>query len=171
MALRDGVRTSLRCQWADVSKMERISGLTVRQYERESLNFAMEFVIDEAHRGQVRFSSMSSAPEPHMTRGRLLDISSGGVGFVCPQFVPRMCEGAIRIFSPAAGGTARDGSPNHEMLFEHAVKVRRVVLESHEPTYSVGAAFVEPAGDIEDRVARLLASLPTQAGQAGNGHA
>jgi c-di-GMP-binding flagellar brake protein YcgR len=144
------------------------SGLTIRQHERETLSLRAEFVVAEAHREQVRFSSMSNAAEPHVTRGSATDISSGGLGLLCPQFVPRMCEGRVRIYHPKPVGTAKDGSPIHEVCFEHSVKVRRVILSSHDPEYALGMAFIDPAPDIEQQVTTLLAlALGDDNGEGG----
>lgn len=137
--------------------MAQKSGLTIRQHERETLALRIEFVVAEPHRGQVRFSSMSGAAEPHVTRGIAADISTGGMGLVCPQFVPRMCAGIVRVFDPTPVGTASDGSPIHELCFQHDVRVRRVTLDSHEPEYAIGVAFIDPAADIDERVAAVLA--------------
>jgi c-di-GMP-binding flagellar brake protein YcgR len=149
--------------------MTQKSGLTIRQHERESLGLRIEFVVAEQHRGQVRFSAISGAAEPHVTRGVAADISSGGMGLVCPQFVPRMCAGTVRVFDPTPVGTANDGSPIHELCFQHAVRVRRVTLDSHEPEYAIGVAFVDPAADIEERVAAVLAMAPI-GGDRGDAH-
>ena len=99
--------------------MSQKSGLTVRQHEREAVELSVEFVVAEPHREQVRFSAMSGAAQGHVTRGAATDISPGGVGFVCPQFVPRMCEGTVRVFNPRPSGTAADGTPVYEVMFEH----------------------------------------------------
>ena len=139
--------------------MAQTSGLTVRQHQRKSLALRVEFVICEAHRDQVRFSPMSSASEAHVTCGTATDISTGGLGILCRQFVPRMCEGSIRIYDPSPVDTATDGSPIHDVFFEHPVKVRRVTLGSHEPTYALGLAFVDMSADIEQRVGRVLAMV------------
>jgi c-di-GMP-binding flagellar brake protein YcgR len=136
--------------------MAKISGLTVRQHERESIELAVEFVIGEQAREQVRFSAMSAAAEPYTTRGQAIDVSSGGMGLICRQFVPRMCEGTVRVFDPIPAGTGSDGTPIHEVMFEHAGQVRRVSMASHEPTYALGIAFIDPEPNIEERVARLL---------------
>jgi hypothetical protein len=137
--------------------MSQTSGLTVRQHEREAFELTVEFVVCEDHREQVRFSPMSAAPEPHVTRGTATDISPGGMGLACRHFVPRMCEGTVRVFDPKPVGTATDGTPIREVVFEHRVKVRRVALGSHEPTYAIGVAFLDPEPDIDQRVAKLLA--------------
>jgi c-di-GMP-binding flagellar brake protein YcgR len=152
--------------------MSQTSGLTVRQHEREAFELTVEFVVCEAHREQVRFSPMSSAPEPHVIRGTARDISPGGMGLVCRHFVPRMCEGTVRVFNPNPVGTAADGTPIHEVVFEHRVKVRRIALNSHEPTYAMGVAFLDPEPDIDQRVAKLLALVKgrgTNAKRGGEG--
>jgi len=136
--------------------MAKNSGLTVRQFEREAVELPVELAVCELHREQVRFSPMSSAPEAHVTRGTATDMSSGGMRLVCEQFVPRMCEAMVRVFDPQAIGTASDGSPIREVAFEHRVRIRRTTLESHDPRYGLGVAFVEPEPDIEQRIAALL---------------
>ncbi len=136
--------------------MAQMSGLTIRQHERETLALRAEFVVADTHRAQVRFASMSGAAEPHVTRGTASDISTGGMGLICPQFVPRMCEGTIRIYHPRPVSTASDGTPVYDVCFEHRAKVRRVTLNSHDPTYALGTAFVDPEPDIETRVADVL---------------
>jgi hypothetical protein len=136
--------------------MAKQSGLTLRQHQREEIGLRADFVVAEKHRSQVRFSSASSAPEPHVTTGRALDVSSGGMGIACPQFLPRMCEGRVRVYGPQPIGTAHDGSPIHEVIFEHDVKVRRVTMRSHEPSYALGLAFIDPAPDIDARVQEML---------------
>ncbi len=137
--------------------MSQITGLTVRQHEREDVELNVEFAVTKEHREQVRFSSMSTAVKSHVTRGVAVDLSSGGMGLICRQFVPRMCVGSVRVFDPNPVGTAGDGSPIHEVIFEHRVKVRRVIMETHDPTYAIGVAFVDPEPDIEQRIERLRA--------------
>lgn len=136
--------------------MSEISGLTVRQHERATVELSVEFVVGPRHRDQVRFSPMCSAAEPHATRGKAIDVSTGGMGLLCPQFVPRMCEGTVRVYDPWPVGTAADGSPVHEVIFEHLAKVRRVTMASHEPSYALGIAFIDPAPDIDARIAQLM---------------
>lgn len=148
--------------------MAQMSGLTIRQHERETLALRAEFVIGEPHRSQVRFNSMSGAAEPHVTRGVASDISTGGVGLICPQFIPRMCEGSIRIYHPKPVSTATDGTPVYEVCFEHRAKVRRVSLASHEPTYALGTAFLDPEPGVEERVAAVL-QLATEANAMNQG--
>ena len=55
--------------------MPHTSGLTIRQHERETLALRVEFLVADAYRTQVRFSPVSNAAEPHMTRGIAQDIS------------------------------------------------------------------------------------------------
>ena len=135
--------------------MAQRSGLTVRQHERSDIELEVDFAIAMEHREQVRFSSMSSAAESHVTRGRAVDISSGGMGLILPHFVPRMCEAMVRVYHPTPVSTAPDGSPVYDVVFEHRVKVRRVRLEDHTPSYAIGLAFVDPEPDIEERVVEL----------------
>ena len=146
--------------------MPQTSGLTVRQHERQTIDLRVEFVVGDEHREQVRFSPTSNAAEPFVTRGTASDISPGGMGMVGPQFIPRMCDGSVRIFDPRPTGTGPDGTPILEVVFEHRAGVRRVVLDSHEPTYALGVEFVDPVPDIADRVSNVLALVGTAPGTA-----
>jgi hypothetical protein len=122
------------------------TGLTVRQFERESLELPIELTVCDEHAAQVRFSASSSAASQRVVHGTLMDVSPGGVGVQCGQFLPRMLEGIIRVMD-AAG----------QVIFEHRVKVRRVYLTEREPVYSLGLAFVDPRAGIEKQVYSLLA--------------
>lgn len=128
------------------------SGLTVRQHERADVSLRIEFILAEPHRGQVRFSSSSNALDPRTLRGTAFDVSPGGMGISFGQFVPRMCEGAVRVLAPGADEAAAD----REIVFEHDVKVRRVYLRGPEPTYAVGVSFVDPEPGLDGRVQKML---------------
>ena len=135
--------------------MAQSNGLTVRQHEREIIDLDLEFMISREHQDQVRYSSMSGAVSQHTVRGRVLDVSSGGMGMQLTQFVPRMCEGMIRVFNPNPVGTKSDGSPIHEVMFETRARVLRISMDDHAPTYSVGVAFCDPSPDIEQKIDML----------------
>ena len=80
------------------------------------------------------------------------------MGFTCPEFVPRMCEGFLRVFDPMPVGTRPDGTPILEVALEQRVKVRRVQMTSEEPVYFVGVSFADPDGvdpDIGNRMILL----------------
>lgn len=138
--------------------MSESSGLTIRQHLRENVNLPVEFVIADEHRGQVQFSATSAAANQHSVSGIAVDLSSGGMGLHLGQFIPRMCEGSVRVFEANAPGDATDGSPIREVTFEHRVKVRRTIMVDHEPVYSVGVSFIDPAPDTERRINELLLS-------------
>lgn len=143
--------------------MSQTSGLTVRQHEREGIQVPVEFYICSEHCQQVHFSPQSSASGQHWLRGRAVDISSGGMGLEFRQFIPRMCEGTVRVFAPDPMGIGADGSPLYEAAFEHRVKVRRVYLIGREPLYAMGVAFVDPESDIDQRIADLLIRIKSAA--------
>jgi c-di-GMP-binding flagellar brake protein YcgR len=119
----------------------KTSGLTVRQHERAGIQVPVEFEVCAEHRQQVRFSSQSGAPDHHVMHATALDISPGGIGLDSRNFLPRMCEGTIRII---------DGD---EVLLEQRAKIRRVFLDGREPRYMIGVSFVNPPDDIERRIA------------------
>ena len=147
--------------------MSRKSGLRVRQHQRRGIELPVEFVICEEHRSQVKFSASSSAVDEHTIRGVSLDISPGGLGFSSAQFLPRLCEGTLRVFDPAPVRSNADGSPVHEVAFVQRVKVRRVRMIGPEPTYFIGVSFDDPDGidpEIASRMLLLQSQMPS--GQA-----
>ncbi len=138
--------------------MSSQSGLRVRQHHRREIELPVEFVVAEEHREQLRFGPTSSALNDHTLRGTSVDISPGGMGFTSQQFLPRMCEGSLRVFDPMPVGTRPDGTPILEVAFEQRVKVRRVQMTSHEPRYFIGVSFADPDmvdPDIANRMALL----------------
>lgn len=139
--------------------MAENSGLTVRQHRRDSIELAIEFVVCDEHAAQVQFSPASSAVDQRAIEGITVDVSRGGMGLVCRHFIPRHCEGVARVFDPIAVGARSDGTPVYEVAFEHRVKVRRVVMLSHEPSYAIGVSFVDPGPDIAQRVDTLQRSI------------
>jgi hypothetical protein len=124
--------------------MSSQSGLRVRQHHRREIELPVEFVIAESHRDQVRYGANSSALNEHTLHGTSVDISPGGMGFTCSEFVPRMCEGYLRVFDPMPVGAKPDGTPILEVALEQPVKVRRVQMTSEDPLYFIGVSFVDP---------------------------
>jgi hypothetical protein len=142
--------------------VSQTSGLTVRQHARTGIEVPFEFIIADEHRAQVHFSPSSSALDSYTIRGKAVDISSGGMGLECRQFIPRMCEGTVRLFSPKAESSlpASAGSQAADCLFEHRAKVRRVYTIGREPTYALGVAFVNPEPVVDQQINKLLECLP-----------
>ena len=154
--------------------MSQTIGLKVRQHQRHEIELPVEFVVCEEHRNQVRFSASSGAVDHHTVRGRSIDVSPGGIGIVCRQFIPRMCEGSLRLLNPTPVGTSSDGTPILDVAFEHRVKVRRVWMDGREPTYLVGLAFTDPETvdpNIGDRISllakRMNAETPASSPRSG----
>lgn len=139
--------------------MAETQGLKIRRDARLEIRLPVEFEIAEPDRAQVMFSPTSGSRAAHLVAGWATDASGGGVGLLLTQFVPRLCAGVIRVFAPGSGEEAGLGEP----LIEHPVRVRRVVMRDHEPTYAVGVAFIDPDPELRDRVAEVL----RQAGAAG----
>ena len=145
--------------------MSAKSGLRVRQHHRREIELPVEFVVDEEHHTQLRFSAQSDAVDAHTVRGTSVDISPGGMGFTCRQFIPRMCVGLIRVFDPTPVGTRGDGSPILEVAFEQRVKVRRVQMTSHEPTYFIGVSFADP-DSVDPDIGNRMMLLKEQAAES-----
>ena len=120
----------------------------------------VEFVVCDEHRLQVRFSSVSSAVDDGALRGTSIDISPGGLALASRQFVPRSCEGVVRVFDTTPIGTRGDGTPILQLIFEQPAKVRRVRMISHEPLYKVGLSFLDLDPQMEQKIAALQALTP-----------
>lgn len=154
--------------------MSKTSGLTVRQHEREGIQVPIEFVVCEEHRGQVHFSSSSSALGQHAVKGMAVDISPGGMGLELRQFIPRMCEGVVRVLLPSSIEIVGASEALRDVAFEHRAKVRRIFLTGRDPVYTVGVAFVNPGPEVDAQIAQLLAcvkQLSASARAQGGGHA
>lgn len=133
-------------------KMPQSTGLTTRQHERASIELDAEFIVGEKHSGQVRFSPSSSAQNKQTARGVASDVSPGGMGLHLQQFLPRGCEGTVRIYGRPGGNSVW-----REVIFEQQVVVRRVFLESHEPQYRIGMSFADPGPGLAEQVGGLRA--------------
>lgn len=149
--------------------MSSQSGLRVRQHHRREIELPVEFVVAEHQRVQVRFSSNSSAVNEYTIRGTSVDISPGGMGFSSREFLPRLCEGSLRVFDPTPVGTRSDGTPILEVAFEQRVKVRRVQMTSHEPTYFIGVSFADPDQVDPDIGNRMMLLKSHEGGGRGAG--
>jgi hypothetical protein len=146
--------------------MSSQSGLRVRQHHRREIELPVEFVVAEEHRHQVRYSANSSAQDDHTLRGTSVDISPGGMGFTCSEFVPRMCEGLLRVFDPMPVGTRADGTSVLEVALEQRVKVRRVQMTSEEPVYFIGVSFADPEG-VDPDIGNRMVLLKQQSAEVG----
>lgn len=143
--------------------MSKKSGLTTRQFERAEVDLDVEFVIAPEHHAQVHFSANSPAVSADTVRGRTTDISSGGVGITSPIYVPRMCEGTLRIVMPST--EEQSDSQSQRVMFEHAAKIRRVSMNEPNGQYALGVAFIQQddsqrnGSSTKQRVRDLLRSI------------
>lgn len=131
-------------------------GLSVRQHEREKIRLPVEFIVCDEHREQVRFSSSSSADRSHVIQGKITDISRGGLGFDCQLYLPRMCEGKVRIFDEATTVSQIEPVSPRLPILEARVKIKRVLLQGHDPSYQIGMAFLAPPRNIEELIRNVF---------------
>jgi c-di-GMP-binding flagellar brake protein YcgR len=150
-----GSGVGLGLEFVGKEAMARTTGLTIRQHERASIELDAEFIVGAAHSAQVRFSSSSSAVNKATVRGIASDISPGGMGLLLEQFLPRGCEGTIRIYRKTAA-TEVDAAWR-DVVFEHPVVVRRIFLGTHDPTYRIGMSFADPGPGLPQQVEALRA--------------
>lgn len=135
--------------------MSQARGLRIRQHERREIELPVQFIVCDEHSLQVRFSSVSSAMDGGVLQGTSIDISSGGLALATHQFVPRRCEGIVRVFEPASAGTRGDATPNLRPILEQRAKVRRTRMLGHEPLYKIGLSFLEFGPDFDQKIAML----------------
>lgn len=136
--------------------MNQDSGLTIRQHRRREIDLPIEFIVSDEHQSQVRFSAAAGTVDQHAVTGRSLDISPGGIGLTLSHFLPRMCEGVIRVFDPKPVDVKRDGTPVLDVAFEHRAKVRRVQMTDPAPKYFVGVAFVDAEANLDEQLGALF---------------
>ncbi|MEM7229567.1 MAG: PilZ domain-containing protein [Planctomycetota bacterium] len=149
--------------------MTKTTGLTIRQHERSSIALDAEFVVSARDSAQVRFSPSSSARDKSTVRGIATDISPGGMGLNFGQFLPRGCTGTVRIYrSPATGD---ETTTWRDVMFEHSVTVRRIYLDSHDPTYRIGVSFADPEPALGEKVAEIITIMNAMAEGNGGDHA
>ncbi|MCZ6835902.1 MAG: PilZ domain-containing protein [Planctomycetota bacterium] len=139
--------------------MAQSTGLTVRLHERERISLPVQFTVAEEHRTQVRFATTSNVTNRQTITGIAIDLSRGGLGIECGQFLPRLCEGKIRIFDASFSDATPEALLQIEPAIEFRVKVRRTILADHEPTYTIGLAFVNPTDDLRTKVDVLCESF------------
>ena len=139
--------------------MSQTRGLRIRQHERCEIELPVQFIVCDKHSSQVRFSSVSSAVDDGGLQGISIDISSGGLALASRQFLPRCCEGIVRVFEPAPAGTRGDATSDLRPIFEQRAKVSRTRMLSHEPLYKIGLSFREFGPDFEQQIAVLQEML------------
>ena len=116
--------------------MAQARGLRIRQHERWEIELPVQFVVCDEHRLQVRFSSDSSTADDGGLRGTSIDISPGGLAVASRQFVPRSCEGVVRVFDTTPIGTRDDGTP----ILQRG-KMERSTITMPASTHTVGATI------------------------------
>jgi hypothetical protein len=128
-------------------------GLIVREHERKAVELPSEFTVCEAHAAQIHFTPESDSIGPHCIACTTVDISTGGAGIESRYFLPRMCEGVVRVYE--RGGA----SAERTLLLEEPVKVRRIEMMGRDGRYALGLAFTKRGPDTERRVAEVLKRL------------
>ncbi len=133
------------------TKMEQ--GLIVREHERKAVELPSEFTVCREHAAQVHFTPASESISANCIACRTVDISTGGAGIETVHFLPRMCEGVLRVYEQS------DDAAERTLLLEEPVRVRRIEMMGREARYALGLAFTKRSGDIERRIAKVLARL------------
>jgi len=142
-----------------------VQTLSRRQFVRHAAEYAARITPHGDHASQFRLSLPDAQSAVAVT-----DVSGGGLGLRSGVMLPKNLR--LLVCVQGVGGSA----PRSVTV---EVTVRRCFMMDHEPTYSVGAQFVDPSGEderllIADAARRIKtgAASPAAGGAvaAGGGH-
>lgn len=123
----------------------------VRQHERVQCAITALLSVAPEHAQQVRLAR--SVGDGHgAVRVTITDCSSGGLGISSPVFFPKSCLLRVRI--------PRDGAP-----LDATLRVQRVRMIGREPTFYLGASFVDRE-DVKTAEALLAAARESHSRQS-----
>jgi hypothetical protein len=117
-----------------------------RQFHRHAARYEARLTPHADHAAQFRLSSPQAQTDMAVT-----DVSAGGLGLMCPVFLPKSLRVTLQVKGVGAGSKASDLE-----LTIRAV-VRSCTMMDHKPTYKIGLQFVDPTGRDE----RLLIQRAT----------
>ncbi len=117
--------------------------LIVREHERLACRHDALLHIES---GRVVLSGAGS-DGPDTLPAEVVDCSAGGVGLQTDVFLPRGCPLRLRISHPDLPA------------LNAPLRIQRVTMTSREPTYYLGAAFVDLDPQQDDALQRLLQRL------------
>lgn len=122
--------------------------LTLRRHARNDFDLPGEFEIAPEMGPQVRFTHEVEGASPDRVPVRIIDLSRGGAGWECPVFLPRECEGTLRVRGSKDAGA--------ETLFEQRVQVRRVRMTEGRTDYQIGGVFLGEVDRTRAVIERVL---------------
>ncbi len=99
---------------------------------------------------RVRFKG-ETATNAQPIQGDLIDLSRGGVGFMCSRFLPKGARLELRV-------CGIDADPARPILVS-SVRVQRIRMTDSRPAYLIGAAFVDSDAVFEHDLELLLNRL------------
>lgn len=133
------------------------SAIQARRAPRYEIVLPVRVSVAPEHVGRVRLRAVATE-----LSGDLIDIGRGGVAFMLPCFLPRMCLATLRILG-------LEGSRGPTLLTGR-VRVQRVMMTDCRPAYLVGGLFVQQdaifMGDLDALLRRLGAGQSEPRGDA-----
>lgn len=121
-----------------------------RQHERHELVLPIRLSPSEHAGQQVRFRTRASTNK-YDFEGDLIDLSRGGVGFMCHHYLPKGTRVDLRV-------CGLDGDPTRAILVARG-RVQRVRMTDSRPAYLIGAAFIDSDAVFEHDLGLLLNRL------------
>lgn len=131
-----------------------------RLFQRHAVHLDARVEPHPDHAGQWRLAQSDS-----QTGLAVIDVSKGGLGLRSGVYVPRSLRVTLHI----------SGAGSEEVALDRALRIRAVVRRcaqlDHKPTYQIGLQFLDPSGEDEQYLVKLLlgtgASTPEVVGAGG----
>ncbi|GJQ28526.1 MAG: hypothetical protein HBSAPP03_04100 [Phycisphaerae bacterium] len=132
--------------------MEQQPNLIVRNSVRHDLCLRGQVRVIPEEEGGVRLSPSAGTKDGYVDVD-IVDIASGGLGFISMVFFPRTCLLETRVFGPG-DGTA--------LVLTARTRVQRVCMTDRRPAYLMGCSFDALTPESKAQLASLLDSLSGQ---------
>lgn len=108
------------------------SGLIVRRSVRFEISLPARIRVAPHHADALNFAKGITDADRWIDVD-VIDFAEGGLGFICPVFLPRNVEVEIEI--------PEHGPENTTVLLSAFIRVQRIQMTDNRPGYKVGGAF------------------------------
>lgn len=122
--------------------------LAVRQSQRHDVALKGSVQVDADHAAIVKLSKTSGARDGALPVD-IVDLSSKGLGFLVPVFLPKGLAVLVSVTDPKGGVS----------LLSIRGKVMRTVMTDRRPMYLIGVSIEPPEGEAKKALDAVLASF------------